>query len=124
MVLEGDLYVIDQKNKIVASSDFESIGSVMEDKLFFSVPIISTFTKRPIGTIAVTYSFQNFKTFFSNTDERHYYVLHRDGHIDLRPSIFKQSLKVSSSLQMKPELTIVLEEKKESAYRLLYKYEE
>ncbi len=122
--LIGDLYVIDQKNKIIASSDFRSIGNTMKEIPFFSVPIISTFTKQPIGKILVTYSFQNFKPFFSNTDERHYYVQHRDGHIDLRSSIFDQSLKVSRTLRMKPELTIVLEEKKESAYRLLYKYEQ
>lgn len=122
--LDGDLYVIDQKNMIVASSDFGSIGSTMKQKSFFSVPIISTFTKQPIATIAATYSLRNFKQFFSNAPQRHYYVRNSDGKIDLRPSIFEESLEVSYTLLMKPEITIVLEEKKELAYRLLYKYEQ
>lgn len=122
--IEGDFYVIDQKEKVVASSNFTSVGMVITQKPFFSTLIVSNFTQKPIGKIVVVYPLENFKHFFSNTPQRHFYVLHHDGKIDLRPSIFKQSLKVSRPLVMKPELTIVLEEEKDFAYRLLYKYEQ
>jgi len=121
--IEGDFYVIDQKGRVISSSDFTSIGNTITKKPFFSAPIVSNFTQQPIGKIIVVYPLENFKHFLSNTPNRHFYVRHPDGKIDLRPRIFEKSLKVSLSLKMKPELTIVLEEEKVFAYRLLYKYE-
>lgn len=122
--MKGDFYVIDQKDRILASSDFSSIGSNIKQKPFFSIPIISNFTQQSIGNIVVVYPLENLKPFFSNTAERHFYVRHHDGKIDLRPSIFEKPLVVSQPLSIKPELTIVLEEEKAFAYRLLYKYEQ
>ncbi len=121
--IEGDFYVIDQKERVIASSDFTSIGKIIMKSPFYTTLIISNFTQQPIGKIIVTYSLENLKPFFSNTAKRHFYVQHHDGKIDLRPSIFEESLQVSRPLTMKPELTIVLEEEKAFAYRLLYKYE-
>lgn len=119
----GDFYLIDQNHIIVASSDFSSITKKERGDPFFSVPILSSFTQQPIGKLIVTYPLENFKPFFSNSPERHYYILHRDGTIDLRSSVLNESLKVSRTLRIKPDLMIVLEEEKGSAYRLLYKYE-
>ncbi|MCX6074537.1 MAG: PAS domain-containing protein [Campylobacterales bacterium] len=119
----GDFYVIDQNNNIVASSDFFSISQKGRGKAFFSVPILSSFSQQPIAKLIVTYPFENFKPFFSNSPERHYYIHHRNVTIDLRSSIFKESLKVSRNLQIKPDLMIVLEVEKSFAYQLLYKYE-
>jgi len=122
--IEGNFYVIDHKEKVLASSDFASIGSAITQEPFFTTPIMSNFTQQPIGKIIVIYPLENFKPFFSNTAQRHFYIRHQDGKIDLRPSIFEKSLKVTRPLVMKPELTIVLEEEKAFAYRLLYKYEQ
>lgn len=124
MKMVGDFYVVDQNGKIVASSDFSTIGKQHIGEIFFSVPVISNLTQQPIGTLIVTYALENFSPFFSNSRERHYYLVHHDGSIHLRPSVFEESLEVSRTLMSKPDTTIVLEEEKEFAYHLLNKYEQ
>jgi response regulator RpfG family c-di-GMP phosphodiesterase len=123
MKMTGDFYVIDQNDFIIASSDFTAITKKETKEPFFSVPIVSSFTQKQIARLIVVYPLANFKPFFSNTPERHYYIEHLNGTIDLRPSVFEDSLKVSRALPIKSDLRIVLEEEKELAYQLLYKYE-
>lgn len=123
MKMVGEFYVVDQKGIIVASSDFATIGKQQQGESFFSVPVISNLTQKSIGSLVVTYPLENFKPFFENTPERHYYVAHHDGSIHLRPKVFEEALKVSRMLISKPDTTIVLEEEKEFAYHLLSKYE-
>lgn len=123
MKMKGNFFVVDTNNKIIASSDFSALSKIKKIDPFFSVPIYSSFTKTQIGMLIATYSLENFRPYFSNSPERHYYIRHRDGTIALQPNIFEESLKVSLPLQNKPDLTIVLEEEKGYAYRLLYKYE-
>lgn len=121
--LKGDFYAVDLNNRVIASSDFGMIGKSIEASPFYSVPITSAFTGERIGWLKVDYRMENFSRFFSNTPQRHYYLRHQDGTIDLRPSEFGESLQVARKLSGKPELTVVLEEEKAFAYRLLYKYE-
>lgn len=124
MKMSGDFYVVDLSDKIIASSDFAAIAQTKKLKPFLTIPILSNFTQTKIANLIVTYPLENFQPFFSNTPERHYYIQHRDGTISLRPDIFEESLKVSRTLINQPTLTIVLEEEKGFAYRLLYKYEQ
>jgi response regulator RpfG family c-di-GMP phosphodiesterase len=124
MKMEGNFYVIDANHKIIASSDFTSISQIKKLDPFFSIPIYSSFTKTQIAFLIVSYPLENFRPYFSNSLKRHYYIQHSNGTIALRPSIFEESLKVSHPLKSKPALTIVLEEEKGYAYRLLYKYEQ
>jgi response regulator RpfG family c-di-GMP phosphodiesterase len=123
MKLIGNFYVVDSRGKIIASSDFSSIDQIKKLNPFFSIPINSNFTKTQIAQLIITYPLENFKSFFSNTPERHYYIQQHDGTIALRPSIFEESLIVSHTLKNQADLTIFLEEEKGFAYRLLYKYE-
>ncbi|MCX6074092.1 MAG: HD domain-containing protein [Campylobacterales bacterium] len=122
--MKGDFYLLDSNQKIIASSDFSSISKTKRVEPFFTVPIRSNFTQKEMGKLIVTYPLENFKPFFSNSVHRHYYIVHRDGSISLRPTLFNESLKVARPLASKPTITIVLEEEKEFAYRLLYKYEQ
>lgn len=124
MHMSGNFYVVDPNGKIIASSDFASIAQTEKLQPFFTIPILSNFTQTQIAQLIVTYPLENFRPFFSNSPERHYYIRHHDGTISLRPDIFDESLKVSRSLKNKPTLTVVLEEEKGFAYRLLYKYEQ
>lgn len=124
MKMIGGFYVVDQNNIIVASSDFNAIFKQYAGESFFRVPVLSNLTQQQIGELIVTYPLENFKPFFSNSKERQYYILHHDGSVRLRPSIFKESLHVSRSLSIKPDTIIVLEEEKEFAYHLLNKYEQ
>jgi response regulator RpfG family c-di-GMP phosphodiesterase len=124
MKMSGDFYVIDVNRKIIASSDFSTISKIKSIQPFFTIPIHSTFTQEKIAELIVTYPLENFQPFFSNSPQRHYYLRHRDGTIALRPNVFEEPLQVSHPLKHQPKLTIVLEEEKEFAYRLLYKYEQ
>lgn len=124
MKMSGNFYLVDSRRKIIASSDFNAIGTTAQTAPFLSVPVLSSFTHQEVGNLIVTYPVDNFRPFFSNSPERHYYIRHRNGKIDLRPSVFHESLKVSRTLKLKPELSVVLEEEKGYAYRLLYKYEQ
>ncbi len=122
--MEGDFYLTDPKGTIIASSDFNAIGKADSFPHFFSVDVYSTFSTQPIGTLHVHYPIENFKRFFANTQQRHYYIRQSDGSVSLRPTVFSDALQVSKSLKNAPQLTIILEEQKEFAYRLLYKYEQ
>lgn len=124
MNMSGNFYVIDPNGTIIASSDFAAIAQIKKLNPLFSVPILSNFTQKEIAKLVVTYPLENFRVFFSNTPQRHYYVQHRDGTISLQPAVFEEALKVSHTLKNQPNLTIVLEEEKGFAYRLLYKYEQ
>lgn len=124
MKMSGDFYVINPNGKIIASSDFSSISQTKKLHPFLAIPILSNFTQTQIAQLIVTYPLENFLPFFSNSTERHYYIRHHDGTISLRPDIFDESLKVSRALKNQPRLTVVLEEEKGFAYRLLYKYEQ
>ncbi len=124
MKMLGEFYVLNDNAMVVASSDFAAIGKHLKTETFFSVPVISNLTQQPIGTLVVTYALENFSPFFENVAERHYYIIHHDGSIHLRPNAFEEALKVSRTLKSKPDTTVVLEEEKEFAYHLLNKYEQ
>jgi response regulator RpfG family c-di-GMP phosphodiesterase len=122
--MEGDFYLTDPRGLIIASSDFNTIGKNNRSSSFLHVNVYSTFSTQPIGKLEVRYPVENFKRFFANTQQRHYYIHQNNGSVYLRPSVFNDALQVSKSLKNAPHLTIILEEKKEFAYRLLYKYEQ
>ncbi|MGD9653924.1 MAG: HD-GYP domain-containing protein [Sulfuricurvum sp.] len=123
MNLEGNFFVIDKSKKIIASSDFAMIGKVLDTAPFFSVPVYSTFTREEIAELVVDYRIENFRHYFSDSPQRHYYLLYPDGKSGLHQTLLEEPIKASRKLDVKPELTIVLEEEKAFAYRLLYKYE-
>lgn len=122
--MEGDFYLTNPSGLIIASSDFNTIGKTNRSPSFYHVNVYSTFSTQPIGKLEVRYPLVNFKRFFANTQQRHYYIRQSNGTVYLRPAVFNDVLQVSKSLKNAPHLTIILEEKKEFAYRLLYKYEQ
>ena len=123
MKLAGDFFVFAPDGKVVASSDFAAIGEQREIVPFFSVPVHSSFSGQVIGTLVVDYRIENFSRFFHNTHDRQYYIRDAKGNIFLRPSVLSESLEVSSPLKTHPDIIVVLEEEKEFAFQLLYKYE-
>ncbi|MCK9374419.1 MAG: HD domain-containing protein [Sulfuricurvum sp.] len=123
MKLVGNFFVFDPKGVVIASSDFGTIGKKVEISPFAEVPIVSNFTRQVIGRLAVDYRVENFKRFFHNTEERQYFLRYGEGREELRVRHFPESLEVVSPLPSKPALNVVLEEEKEFAFRLLYKYE-
>ncbi len=123
MNLVGDFFVFDANGIVIASSNFSFIGKKIALKPFFNVPIYSNLTQQKIGELAVDYSIENFKRFFYNTPDRQYFIRDKDGKDTLHLSNFPDSLEVVAPLKSNPNLSIVLEEEKKFAFKLLYKYE-
>lgn len=123
MKMKGEFYVVDTNQKIIASSDFSSLNLTKKLSPFFSTPIQSTITKQNIGTLLITYPLENLKTFFSDSPQKHYYIQDNHGNIFLHPILFDEALNASKIVPTLPNITIVLEEEKSFAYRLLYNYE-
>lgn len=121
--IRGDFYLFDTRGVVIASSDFAMIGKKSSSKPFVSVPVFSTFSTEKSGTLSLVYPVENFSRFFSNTEQRHYYVQYSNGQTALRSSILSDSLEVAKTLKSTPNITIILEEEKAFAYKLLYKYE-
>ncbi|MFA6395595.1 MAG: HD domain-containing phosphohydrolase [Sulfurimonas sp.] len=123
MNLVGDFFVFDSNAIVIASSNFSFIGKKITLKPFFKVPIYSNLTQQKIGELAVNYPIENFKHFFYNTPDRQYFIRYKDGRNELRLANFPDSLEVVTTLKSNPNLSIVLEEEKGFAFKLLYKYE-
>ena len=121
--LSGDFVVSNREGRVVAASDFAMIGTQMTQKALFASPVHATFSTEPVATLQLVYDLENLKRFFSNTPNRHYYVTASAGEVLFRPTVFEEALTVSQPLKGIEGLTVVLEEDKSYAHRLLGKYE-
>ncbi len=120
--LIGDLYLIGSEGTVIASSDFAKIGTKPVFDPFLEIPVFSSFNHAQIGRLAVDYRIENFGRFFPATAGRQYYVRNQECKTELRSIAFPDSIEVAQSLQARPDLTIILEEEKNYAFALLYKY--
>jgi len=123
ITLHGDFYVIGKENIIIASSDFSKIGLPLNIKPLISIPIISNVTQQEIGILTVEYHISNLASFFSNTSYRQYYVKDSNSSVLLRIAKFDHPIQISQKLKSNPKWTIVIEEEKNYAHRLLHKFE-
>ena len=121
--LEGEFYLLNEGQTIVASSDMNSLSVQSDKKAFMSQDVFSTFTAKKIGTLILDFSLQNLTYFFSNAPSRNYYIIVHDKEILYRQSEFENPLEVHVSLQEYPYLTIVLQEDRAVMQGLLVAYE-
>jgi len=121
--LDGDFHIIDNSGKIIASSNAKKLSQVMKSDSFFSTQIYSPFDKTLIGTLVVDFSLKNLTRFFSNSKNRHYYIIVDNKNVFFRPKEFTQAVHVGMNLKSKPDIKIILEEDGEVFSKLLRKYE-
>jgi class 3 adenylate cyclase/HAMP domain-containing protein len=122
--LEGEFYLLNEGQTIVASSDMNSLGVQSDKKAFMSQDVFSTFTAKKIGTLILDFSLKNLTYFFSNAPSRNYYIIAHEKEILYRQSEFENPLEVQVTLQSYPYLKIVLQEDKAVMQGLLVEYEQ
>jgi class 3 adenylate cyclase/HAMP domain-containing protein len=76
--LVGDFFVVNNQNKIVASSDVASISKELnlssDDAKIFRVDIIGSFNTQKIGSLYLQYSFENFKPLLKSKPHQFLYL--------------------------------------------------
>jgi len=122
--LNGDFYVIDKNRIVIASSDALMLSKTIDKKLFYSFEIYSPFDKSQIATIELDFSLDNLTRFFSNTDERQYYLMLEDGSVFFKEKEFEEALTVRTNIDKRSNISIILEEDKDVFTELLRKYEQ
>jgi len=121
--LDGDFHIIDTAGKIIASSNAKKLSQIVEANSFFTSSIYSPFDHSLVGTLVVEFSLKNLTRFFSNSENRHYYIIVDNQNIFFRPQKFRQAVHVGMNLKSKPNIQIILEENGEIFSKLLRKYE-
>jgi response regulator RpfG family c-di-GMP phosphodiesterase len=121
--LIGDFYLTNSNNTIIASSDFSSISKNYKSEPTYYTDVISPFDGKIIARLNIHYDLKNLTKYFTNTPNRHYYVMDENNNILFRPKEFEDSILVKDNLDSIDGVKIVLIEDKSYAYRLLEKYQ-
>lgn len=120
--LDGNFFVIDNKNTIIASSKKISLLTKYNQTPFFTQEIYSTFDKTKIATLVLDFSLQNISNLFNNSKERHYYIIRNKKEILFKNDSFTSKINVQKTLNTKPSIEIVLEQNQENFLTLLENY--
>jgi len=120
--LEGDFYVVDNNQTIIASSNPSEILKPYQKESFFSQVIYSSFDNSKIGSIVLDFSLKNIKNLFKNSRDRYYYIVAKDKKVLYKEDSFKNKIDVNASLSTKPDIEIVLVQNKEKFLILLTQY--
>ena len=121
--LDGDFYLTDKNNKIIASSNATMIFQILDIKPFYSVSVYSPLDHSLLGVLQLDFSLKNITKFFDNSKERHYYLILKHNKTLYKKDSFKQTIKVVKALKNHPDIEIVLEQNQESFLNSLKKYE-
>lgn len=121
--LEGNFYLTNSQNKIIASSDIESLGKDYNKESFINIDVFSSFDKKKIANLHLEFSYKNLTYFFSNIQMRNYYILLNNKEVLYKESLFENPLSVKLALSSHPEIKIVLQQDREFVQSLLYQYE-
>jgi response regulator RpfG family c-di-GMP phosphodiesterase len=120
--LIGDFHVIDQNQKIIASSNVHMLSQKFTKKPFFSVPVYSPFNHKKIAKLVLDFSLKNLQMFFNNSQDRYYYVLFNNKAF-YKPKNFEHAINVEMPLRTNKHIVIVLEQNQEKFLTALKHYE-
>jgi len=116
--LAGDFDVVDTDNIIVASSDVSLIDTPFSGERFMSSPLRSTFDQSEIGELILRYDLENLSRTFANDENLIYSLLLNNERVGAS-NPFENPLVVQASLQQRPEIQVLLEQNRETAFALL-----
>lgn len=116
--LIGEFDVIDNDGMVVASSDINLIGQSFSGERFMSVPLSSTFDQEAIGELVLRYDLENLSRTFLNNESLAYSLLLNGEQISAR-SNFENTLFVQAPLNQRPQLSVLLEQNRDTAFALL-----
>ncbi|MCB1666128.1 MAG: HAMP domain-containing protein [Pseudomonadales bacterium] len=116
--LIGNFFVLDTSERVVASTDIESLGEIYSGPRFEALPIFSTFDERQAGTLLVDYSEENLTRLFPQTDTLRYSMLSSQAALpqDLQRGDY---ILVERPLEQRPEWRVVLAQDTDFAFSAL-----
>ena len=120
--LIGNFHLLNKQHIIIASSDMRMVSQKFNKVPFFSVPIYSLFNKKLIGTLVLDFSLENLKKFFTNTQERYYYLIYKHKAL-YKNNNSNNSINVKLPLRTNKNIIIVLEQNQNKFLAELQHYE-
>lgn len=116
--LAGDFYVLNNEERVVASSDISQLGNIYTGQSFDSVPLYSTFDQQQIGLLLVKYEQENLTRLFASSAQLRYELVQTSEQIpaDLLSADY---IVVEQVLEQRPEWTVVLAQDTAFAFSVL-----
>ncbi|MBN2782373.1 MAG: HAMP domain-containing protein [Campylobacterales bacterium] len=120
--MDGNFYVFDKTNNLIASSNPTSDVDKKTIKNFISMDIVSKYMGEKSGTLTLDFPLKTFTKFLSNTKNRTYYLVINKNEILYQTKKFKNPLQVSMKLK-NHDIQIVLQEDNLVLENILNQYE-
>lgn len=125
LFLDGDFYLVDKNNKIIASSN-KNISPTSQLKIkynpLYTVQIKSNFDGKKIAKLIVDFSLKNISHFFDNSDDKFYYIKLKNKTL-FKTKNFINKIEVSQALVAKQDIQIVLVKNQKVFIESLKRYE-
>lgn len=116
--LTGNLDVVDNSRKVVASSDLQRVGMPAPAGAFMQFDVFSTFDHKKLGELLLYYDLVNLSRSFNNDAHLRYSLAANGGKSRYRP-VFAGGLVVRRALASRPGLSVILEQNKDFAFSIL-----
>ncbi len=123
--LDGDFYLVDTNNKIIASSNRDVLPqNTLKIKYtpLYTVSITSNFDGKEIAKLIVDFSLNNISHFFDNSKDRFYYIEVNNKTL-FKKTNFTNNIVVKQPLATQKEIHLVLEKDKKVFIDSLKRYE-
>ena len=116
--LAGDFYVLDNADRVVASSDIAVLGSAYDGDRFYSVPLYSTFDQQQVGVLLVDYARENLTRLFASSAQLRYELVETSSEISA--NLFGADyIAVEQALAQRPQWSVVLAQQASFAFSVL-----
>lgn len=118
LALDGDIEVIDLEEQVIASTNLDSIGQASRPGHFLEIPVFTTFSNSPLGSLRLYYAMGNLTRYFAN-DQHLQYLLETDNQTFPVVTPIANSIRVQAELKQRPEISLVLEQDTSFAFAIL-----
>jgi class 3 adenylate cyclase len=113
--LDGDFHVLDTNETIVASSDAAMIGTPFSGEADITQALLTDFTDAPVGSLVLDYRLDTLRSGLPQSDTQTFKLLAKD----TEESSETHPLKQTVVLDRRPDLKLVLQRDRDSAFGLL-----
>jgi class 3 adenylate cyclase/HAMP domain-containing protein len=116
--LSGDFYVLDNADRVVASSDIAVLGNAYDGERFYSVSLYSTFDQQQVGVLLVDYAQENLTRLFASSAQLRYELVETSSEIPA--DLFGDDyIAVEQALAQRPQWSVVLAQQTSFAFSVL-----
>lgn len=117
--LIGDFYAFGTDSTIIASSNYNKIGTRASANYFRKIPVYSTFSNQLIGTLAINYDLKNLSRLFINDDNSTFYLIDLENDSSSLAPDNQKYLSVRGALSNLPQLSVLLRQDKAQTFAAL-----